>query len=398
MATPPSVFGGPTFGQTNLSASGSSQATAALLGAMLNVFTTVGSGQGCMLPVAQASVTVINAGANALSVYPPPGDQIDTNGANAAVSLPVGAGITVTCGDQVTQSPRTWRTTGNNLTNGGQIAGPLALGGPAATGAILSTTNSATQPTSDVQYISLTSSGSYTANSSSGANLGLVSTLYIYANGFHYSATHSAALYGTTSLADTNAASLVDFISGVEGAAGNAGAGTVTSVASFRAHSSFNTGGGTVTNSYAIYHEPDTIATNQYGFYMARPSGIGIAGPTYNLHIQSSSAGMSATNGMAITFSGASANMTVTSTGTSIGSGYSVGAGSLSAVDIVAGIGATQQATTATSGFLWIGSSAGAPTGVPTHAAAGLIPVQADTTNNKLWLYINSAWKGVVVS
>lgn len=51
-------------------------------------------------------------------------------------------------------------------------------------------------------------------------------------------------------------------------------------------------------------------------------------------------------------------------------------------------VGATDQ-------FLYIGASAGAPTGVPAHITgvyANSIPIRYDTTNNKLWAY-NSGWQ-----
>lgn len=49
-------------------------------------------------------------------------------------------------------------------------------------------------------------------------------------------------------------------------------------------------------------------------------------------------------------------------------------------------------ATTATDGFLLIATCAGAPTGVPTNAGAGQIPMIYDKTNNKLYAY-NGGWK-----
>lgn len=48
-------------------------------------------------------------------------------------------------------------------------------------------------------------------------------------------------------------------------------------------------------------------------------------------------------------------------------------------------------ATNATSGFLYIPTCAGLPTGVPT-AVTGKVPIVADTTNNKLYVYLGGAW------
>lgn len=52
--------------------------------------------------------------------------------------------------------------------------------------------------------------------------------------------------------------------------------------------------------------------------------------------------------------------------------------------------------TTATDGFTYIPSCAGAPTGVPT-AVTGMVPLVYDTTNNKLYAY-NTAWKSVTLA
>jgi hypothetical protein len=54
-------------------------------------------------------------------------------------------------------------------------------------------------------------------------------------------------------------------------------------------------------------------------------------------------------------------------------------------------IGNAALATTATNGFLYVTSCAGVPTGVPT-AITGRIPIVADSTNNKLYIYSGGAW------
>jgi hypothetical protein len=54
-------------------------------------------------------------------------------------------------------------------------------------------------------------------------------------------------------------------------------------------------------------------------------------------------------------------------------------------------------ATTAVGPFLYINSCAGTPTGVPTSAATGAIPMLYDTTSNTIWFY-NGSWRGVAVA
>lgn len=83
---------------TGLSALGTSQATAFLLdNGVYHEFTTVGSGQGCVLPVPvelPREITISNNGANALLVYPQVGGKIDNGTANASVSVTAGSSVT----------------------------------------------------------------------------------------------------------------------------------------------------------------------------------------------------------------------------------------------------------------------------------------------------------------
>lgn len=59
-------------------------------------------------------------------------------------------------------------------------------------------------------------------------------------------------------------------------------------------------------------------------------------------------------------------------------------------------VGTAALATTATDGFLYIPTCAGAPTGTPT-AKTGLVPMIYDSTNNNFYIY-NGAWKKVALT
>lgn len=77
---------------------------------------------------------------------------------------------------------------------------------------------------------------------------------------------------------------------------------------------------------------------------------------------------------------------------TATGKLYAVTTGD--AVSLVAdGLRATIS-TSATTGFTYLASCAGTPTGVPANTPTGAIPVVYDTSANKLWAY-NGSWRGV---
>lgn len=73
-----------------LTATGSTQTDALLLSAVNSEFTTVASGTGARLPASLSpgdQFTVYNGGANALLVYPPTGESIQSGAANAGFSV-----------------------------------------------------------------------------------------------------------------------------------------------------------------------------------------------------------------------------------------------------------------------------------------------------------------------
>jgi len=77
---------------SGLSAAGTTQGTATAITNQTNEFTTVGSGQGGILPSPEQGefIFVANAGANALLVYPASGHSINALSANTAFSLAAG--------------------------------------------------------------------------------------------------------------------------------------------------------------------------------------------------------------------------------------------------------------------------------------------------------------------
>jgi hypothetical protein len=85
----------------SLTATGTSSQTAALLcGADVNRFSTVAANSGALLPYMNPgdSMVVINAGANALLLYPPVGGKINALGTNAGYSVATATPtVAVTC-------------------------------------------------------------------------------------------------------------------------------------------------------------------------------------------------------------------------------------------------------------------------------------------------------------
>lgn len=78
---------------SGLTATGTNQATALQLSSQWNEVDTTPANSGVLLSAYATgqSQTVFNQGVNALSIYPPPGAQIDSLGANVAYSLAPGA-------------------------------------------------------------------------------------------------------------------------------------------------------------------------------------------------------------------------------------------------------------------------------------------------------------------
>ena len=90
-----------------VAAAGTVQSNATALTTQINVVSTVASGAGVRLPDTGAGVriTIMNTTANALLVYPPTGDAINSLAANAAYTQPAGARL-----DYVSTSATQWYT------------------------------------------------------------------------------------------------------------------------------------------------------------------------------------------------------------------------------------------------------------------------------------------------
>jgi hypothetical protein len=96
--------------QTGIVANGTNQSTATLITSTINVIGTANSGQGIILPaVPGATITLINATANAVLVYPNSGAAINSNYANVPLSL--GSSVVL---QFISSSTTQWYTVGGN--------------------------------------------------------------------------------------------------------------------------------------------------------------------------------------------------------------------------------------------------------------------------------------------
>lgn len=176
---------GPLYpGANQLTATGSTQATAALLTYKVSVFTTVPAGSGASLPANAYAVTeliVMNRGVNPLLVYPPPSGQIDTNGFNVPVSIASGASATFYAFNQPTTASYQWYenlapTNVNSFTNINLSSLTFASGQPSGT-AIASITPVLTNGSfSGSLSLSGANAGSFAINGSTLVTSGVVGT------------------------------------------------------------------------------------------------------------------------------------------------------------------------------------------------------------------------------
>lgn len=60
---------------------------------------------------------------------------------------------------------------------------------------------------------------------------------------------------------------------------------------------------------------------------------------------------------------------------------------------VVVGIASTSLGTTATTGFIYLPTCNGAPTGVAQTVGAGVVPMVVDIANNRLYIRVGSTWR-----
>lgn len=138
----PANFGVNVPGSRGQTATGTNQATAFQLTQQVTVFSTVASGTGCSLPGSFASgtnPTIINRGANNLTIYPAPSDQIEDGSVGAGFTLAPNTSVQFTSFDApAASSPRTWWESGGYTK--GNLSGYLPLSGGTMTGQIVNLT------------------------------------------------------------------------------------------------------------------------------------------------------------------------------------------------------------------------------------------------------------------
>ena len=101
-----------SIGLSGLTATGTTQATALPIAALINVYNTVPAASGAILPLGYSSnfpIVVMNRGAHVDLVYPGIGDQIEGYGVDTPVGVAPGGDASFYCFDFAGASqPRTW--------------------------------------------------------------------------------------------------------------------------------------------------------------------------------------------------------------------------------------------------------------------------------------------------
>lgn len=257
-----------------------------------------------------------------------------------------------------------------------------------------------------------------------------------------YTANNTDTAYGVTVIDQPNVSS-TKTLSNAAGLASDtslaAGAGTVTSLSGLKSTFGIKTGStGAVTNAYGLnvipYHQAGTITnsyslyltspvtggtvTNEWGVYGASTTAknylggslwLGLSSSTNKLHQDAGTAtanyhqftanattGQTATDGLLVGID-SSANGIINQQETLPIKVSTAGAQRLlvsAAGSVVVGNSASALATSATDGFLYISTSAGAPVGTPS-TQTGSAPIHIDTTNNAFYYYSGATWRSV---
>ena len=114
MSAIPQQFGALTPGVQNMTATGTTAATAAQIYTKYSIFTTVAVGAYAQLPCSNASAVeliVMARGGNDLLVIPDSGGQIEGAGVDVPFTVPDGSNAIFVCFDAVTRSGRQWWVT-----------------------------------------------------------------------------------------------------------------------------------------------------------------------------------------------------------------------------------------------------------------------------------------------
>jgi hypothetical protein len=381
-------------GTHTINGSGTNTASALQVGGTYVATTTISDVYGILVNAYSGSGTITNAYGAYISTPGTGTNKIALFTSNLSVGYigwvppPTGA---IIAGAVLIGTPST-SSSSKLVVNGDCIlAGKINIGGPAAPTAnqYIMSNGSLTGSAANVQYFTLNPTISCTTSSTT-------HTVNYYNPFFVISASQVL----------TNAISLfIDF--------GTASLGS----------------GASITNAYAGYFLSPNYGTNKFALYAENIStSTSVVPPSNGIysagHIRLATAKNLAVNGTtpASTY-GLTSNLMITAGGGSASTPdyafytdnttgmYLTGSFSTAVVNI--SVNGTRQllvdansnvvsgsqaalATNATNGFLYIPTSAGAPTGVPT-AFTGKVAMQYDTTNNKLYVY-NGAWKSVTLA
>lgn len=158
----------------------------------------------------------------------------------------------------------------------------------------------------------------------------------------------------------------------------------------YRAGASAGTAGGLT----LVGNESGDSITGGYNTCLGARSGYGLTSGTYNTFVGQTAGGNGITTGdyNTIIGGGISALSTSLASHVILTDGQGNQAFKRDNNDNVILGAESALATTATDGFNYVRGGAGAPTGTPATSITGHVPMYADTTNNRLYIYSGGAW------